>query len=69
MNIENTQENETTEHLHGTASSAPPGLEGKLQVRRPRPGSILIVAPPGTLMTWSTSRDGLELELRQQVSE
>lgn len=71
MNQENDQNTGKNEQSSGEAASAPSASasEEMMQVRRPRPGSILILAPSGTAMLWVGSEDGLKLELRERSRE
>lgn len=69
MNKENTQNSGKDEQSSGEAVSAPSASEDMMRVRRPRSGSVVIFAPPGTRMLWSTSEDGLMLELRDRSRE
>lgn len=69
MNKENTENSDKDGQSSSQAASAPSASEDRMQVRRPRPGSVVILAPPGTRMLWSTSEDGLMLELRDRSRE
>lgn len=55
MNPENTEKNANTEHSSTRAADAPSESENTLVIKRPRPGSVVILAPPGTpVMTSGT---------------
>lgn len=69
MNQESDQNTGKNEQSSGEAASAPSASAEMMLVRRPRPGSILILAPPGTAMLWVGSEDGLKLELRDRTRE
>lgn len=69
MNQENNQNTGKDEQSSGEAVSAPSASEEMMLVRRPRPGSVIILAPPGTVLLWAGTEDGLKLELHQRLRE
>jgi hypothetical protein len=68
MNKENGQNNSEDQPSSGEAANPSASAEMML-VRRPRPGAVVILAPPGTRMLWSSSKDSLRLELRDRSRE
>jgi hypothetical protein len=69
MSQENKQNTGKNEQSSGEAASAPSASEEMMLVRRPRPGSVVILAPLGMVMLWTGSEDGLKLELRDRSRE
>lgn len=69
MNQENDQNTEKNEQSSNETVSVSLAAKEMMQVKRPRPGSIIILAPPGTTLLSGSSEDGLRLELHQGSRE
>lgn len=69
MNKKDLEKTDNTEQTSTQAIGAPSASENTLVIRRPRPGSVVILAPPGTPVVTSGTEDYMKVVLLEIPGE
>ena len=69
MSKENSEKNGNDEQTRTQVATAPSASENTLMIRRPRPGSVVILAPPGTPVMTSGTEDYTKVVLLEIPGE
>lgn len=69
MSKENREKNGNDEQARTQVADAPSASENTLVIRRPRPGSVVILAPPGTPVMTSGTEDYMKVVLLEIPGE
>ena len=69
MSKENNEKNGNDEQTRTQVAIAPSASENTLVIRRPRPGSVVILAPPGTPVMTSGTEDYMKVVLLEIPGE
>ncbi len=69
MSKENSEKNGNDEQARTQVAVAPSASENTLVIRRPRPGSVVILAPPGTPVMTSGTEDYMKVVLLEIPGE
>ena len=69
MSKENNEKNGNDEQTRTQVAIAPSASENTLVIMRPRPGSVVILAPPGTPVMTSGTEDYMKVVLLEIPGE